>query len=535
MSSTARKAARSAIPTIVGNYLGTDRGGGEDRGNGGWGIQLSGVSGTTVGQPGSPNVLSGNDTSGILVLSATLSGNVIQSNLIGVAADGASALGNTKHGIEASNKANLTLIGGTGVGDGNVIAHNGSAGVVVVGGAEPALDMPILGNSIFANTELGIDLRPEPLGAGVTENGECEEATGANRCQEFPVLSAAAGEGSSAALAGTLSSDPNKTYRIELFASSAADSSGNGEGERFLGAVNTSTDGAGNASWSFATTANPVAAGEFASATATELKGAEPLSTSEFSDVLEAPTCDIEGDAEVNNLAGGAGDEVICAFGGGDTLSGGGGRDAVLGGEGDDTIDVADAEADALVDCGPGTDTVNADAESTDPAAIFVGCETVNRPAVATPPSTPSPTAATTGSAKVYKCKNKRATIVGTSKGETLKGTRKADVIVALGGNDTIKGFDGNDRICGGNGKDTVKGGKGNDLVRGEVGNDQIFGEKGFDQLDGGEGKDTVKGGADNDRLKGGAGKGDLCDGQAGKKDKLDGKKAGCEKRRRIP
>jgi len=553
--------------TIVGNYIGTDRGGSEDRGNGTWGIQLSAVSDVTAGQPGSPNVISGNGSSGIYLGSAGATGNTVQANLIGVAADGATPLGNDGHGVDVGSGGNLlNTIGGIGVGLGNEIAYNGKTGVMVAGGENPAVDNPILGNSIHDNAELGIDLRVEPLEAGVTENGACEEATGANRCQEFPVLTAAAGEGTSAALAGTLDSDPGKTFRIELFASAAADPSGNGEGERFLGAVDATTDGAGKASWSFVSTTAPLAAGEHASATATELDGSsEPLSTSEFSDAVEAPTCDLEGEEGVDELAGGAGDEVICGHGEGDTLSGGAGSDAVFGGEGDDTIMVADGEADALVDCGPGTDTVEADAEATDPAAIFVGCETVNRPAPeeegegeepegegeetppgqevtpvvsappASEPATLLPTPTPIASTKVYKCKGKRATIVGTGKKETIKGTRKADVIVALGGNDVIKGFGGNDTICGGNGKDTIKGGPGNDVLRGEGGNDRLFGENGYDRLDGGKGKDVLKGGSQNDRLRGSAGNGDLCDGQSGKKDKLDGRKHGCEKRKRIP
>jgi Ca2+-binding RTX toxin-like protein len=522
---------------ILGNYIGTDASGTADRGNAGWAIQLSGVSGTTVGEPGSPNVLSGNGTSGVLLIGSTVSGNVIQSNLIGVGADGSSPLGNTNHGVEASNGADLSTIGGMGVGAGNVIAHNGKAGVGLVGGLSPALDTPILGNSVFANGELGIDLRDAPLVGGVTENGTCEEATGANRCQEFPALTAAAG--GSAAAAGTLASDPGKTYRIEVFASSEADPSGNGEGERLLGAVTVTTDGAGNASWLFTDPAATLADGEVATATATELApGGAPLSTSEFSDALAAPTCNLGGGAGDDPLTGTAAAEVICGFAGNDTIAAGGGSDAVFGGEGDDTIDVADGEADALVDCGPGTDTVSADAETIDSAAIFVGCETVTRPALAilTPPElAPPPADSSAPKASVYKCKGKRATIVGTSKKETIKGTGKADVIVALGGNDTVKGLGGNDTVCGGNGNDTIKGGPGNDRLLGEAGNDKLLGEKGNDRLDGGAAKDTLKGGPGNDRLKGAGGKPDLCDGQSGKKDRLDGKKAGCEKRRRIP
>lgn len=269
----------------------------------------------------------------------------------------------------------------------------------------------------------------------MTENGACPEPTGANRCQEFPVVTAAAGP--SAAVGGTLSSDPGTTYRIEVFASTAADPSGNGEGERFLGAVEATTDGAGNATWLFADPVATIGDGEVATATATELAGdGSPLSTSEFSDALAAPTCHLEGNGEANTLAGGPAAEVICGLGAGDTLSGGGGRDAVLGGDGDDAIYVADGEADALVDCGPGTDAA-----------------------------------------------------------ETIKGTGKADVIATFGGKDTVKGLGGNDRLRGEAGDDRLDGGSGKDTLQGGSGADRLKGAGGGgDVCDGQGGRDKLDG-----------------------------------------
>ena len=62
-------------------------------------------------------------------------------------------------------------------------------------------------------------------------------------------------------------------------------------------------------------------------------------------------------------------------------------------------------------------------------------------------------------------CEFRRATIVGTSRGERLVGTPHADVIAALGGNDTILGRGGNDLICGGQGRDAIVPGPGRDAV----------------------------------------------------------------------
>ncbi len=63
------------------------------------------------------------------------------------------------------------------------------------------------------------------------------------------------------------------------------------------------------------------------------------------------------------------------------------------------------------------------------------------------------------------RCGSRRATIVGSSRGELIVGTPRADTIAALGGNDTIVGGPGNDIICGGSGRDTIKPGPGQDTV----------------------------------------------------------------------
>jgi uncharacterized delta-60 repeat protein len=63
------------------------------------------------------------------------------------------------------------------------------------------------------------------------------------------------------------------------------------------------------------------------------------------------------------------------------------------------------------------------------------------------------------------RCGSRRATIVGTSRGERLVGTPRADVIAALGGNDTIVGGRGNDTICAGSGRDTIRPGPGRNVV----------------------------------------------------------------------
>lgn len=63
------------------------------------------------------------------------------------------------------------------------------------------------------------------------------------------------------------------------------------------------------------------------------------------------------------------------------------------------------------------------------------------------------------------RCGPRRATIVGSSRGERIVGTPHPDTIAALGGADTIVGGRGNDVICGGSGRDTIEPGPGRDTV----------------------------------------------------------------------
>jgi hypothetical protein len=72
----------------------------------------------------------------------------------------------------------------------------------------------------------------------------------------------------SANFAGSLNSAASTTYRLEFFASSALDASGYGEGQRYLGFTNVTTNASGHAVFG-ATLAVALTAGEWVTATAT--------------------------------------------------------------------------------------------------------------------------------------------------------------------------------------------------------------------------------------------------------------------------
>ena len=111
-------------------YLGTDATGMAALGNGN-GIRVaSDAHNNTIGGVGLGNVISGNSDRGLVITDAGTSANVVEGNLIGVAADGLTALGNGRGLVLAGGAAN-NQIGGTAAGMGNVISGNVDFGVTL--------------------------------------------------------------------------------------------------------------------------------------------------------------------------------------------------------------------------------------------------------------------------------------------------------------------------------------------------------------------------------------------------------------------
>jgi VCBS repeat-containing protein len=241
------------------NFIGTDPTGTLAQGNGGDGIEIYFYATNNIIRY---NVISAN-TWGISIGIGSVEDalNLIQANKIGTDVTGTLPLGNTTAGITAGFGSTNTLIGGTGAGEGNIIAFNG-IGIEL---RQNAAGHSFLGNSIFSNGGLGIDLGSNGMTANDTGDGD----SGANNGQNFPILTLAQLVSSTqVAIAGALNSTANSYFRVEFFANTAADGSGYGEGQRYLGFVNVATDGTGNAAINVILTA-AVAPGEFITATAT--------------------------------------------------------------------------------------------------------------------------------------------------------------------------------------------------------------------------------------------------------------------------
>jgi parallel beta-helix repeat protein len=259
-----------AVSTMVkGNLIGTQADGLLPAPNG-IGIHLNGCLSATIGgsAAGAGNVVSGNTTSGIIVGSnADLS--VIQGNRVGVGSDGTTPLPNGADGIGVAMPAvnRSTTIGGTGAGEGNLIAFNAGAGVRL-GTPTPT---NIRGNSIHDNGGLGID-----AGAvGATAN----DAPDADGYTNYPVLTGISAAGD--AVSGTLSAIALTQYQIDVYDTLTPDASGYGEGATLIGTASVTTDATGSATFSIPVSP-AVGYGASVSATATNTT-ASPPRTSEFS------------------------------------------------------------------------------------------------------------------------------------------------------------------------------------------------------------------------------------------------------------
>ena len=218
------------------------------------------------------NVISGNDRAGVAIIGGTggvgdPTGNLVQGNFIGTDVTGQFDLGNGGPGVGLTIGASENTIGGVSVGSGNVIAFNDGDGVLLETTIRPTHGNAILSNSIFSNTELGIDLSP-----------------GANSDQNFPVLSSAISQSGTTTIEGTLDGQPGTTFRLEFFSNNACDPSGRGEGKFFLGSANVTTDGEGEVGFAKSFDVD-LPEGRWVTATATDPGG----NTSEFSQCVTGP------------------------------------------------------------------------------------------------------------------------------------------------------------------------------------------------------------------------------------------------------
>lgn len=310
--------------TVQGNYIGTNTYGNLAMPNIKMGVGIGNspgigfahhntIGGTAATTPGGSctgacNLISGNVQNGILITGAGGS-NQILGNTIGLNVAGTGNLANGLDGIGINGSPN-NLIGNGSASARNVISGNLDNGIIIVGGASTGnridsnyigigtdgsdngnrgagvmvadgVDSAILGNSIYSNNKLGIDLNYN----NVTLNDNRDGDGGPNRSQNFPVVFAETA-GNVTRIYGTLNSTPNTSFRIDFFSSpfcNAGPPLNFGEGKSFLSNTTVSTDVFGNVSFAF-TSPSAVAGGQFITTTASKLLGSTPAETSEFSE-----------------------------------------------------------------------------------------------------------------------------------------------------------------------------------------------------------------------------------------------------------
>ncbi len=225
---------------VEGNRIGTNAAGTADLGNLHNGVLISGTFGAVVGGnvAAAGNLISGNDQNGVYLLGVTTRETEISRNRIGTDVAGL-PLGNTLSGVRISNAVSNyigALSVSSGAGKANIIAYNGENGVSVTGGL--SANNRVLTNIMFLNTGLGIDLNDD----GVTPNDIDDPDTGANKLQNFPVISSAVLSGSNLTVTYTIPSiSPNSTFgiRVDFY---IADSAGQ-EGQKLLAVGGIATQG----------------------------------------------------------------------------------------------------------------------------------------------------------------------------------------------------------------------------------------------------------------------------------------------------
>ena len=279
--------------TVQGNLVGTDATGLHALPNVG-GLAAYGTGNTIGGTgPGEANVVSGNSLYGMWIEGSV----VILGNLVGVAADGLSPLGNASEGIKI-HTSNDSTIGGILPGEGNHVAFNGNFGVSV----EEGINNSVRGNSIHDNGPLGLNLytgnsSPKP-------NDPTDVDDGSNHLQNFPIVQAVVHLAGSTEIVGKLDSTPSTTFELDFYANPACSNFPREflEGETYIGSTELPTDDTGHVT--FASTFPIVTEdGARISVTATDPDG----NTSEFSQrILFSMTSSVSGPA-----SGGTGIAVI--------------------------------------------------------------------------------------------------------------------------------------------------------------------------------------------------------------------------------
>lgn len=242
------------------NLIGTAGGGNYISGNNGHGIAVSGspnnfIINNKIGTDTLVSAPNSNSLNGIDVFNSPhlqINGNFINgsgqnginlssdscqvfNNKIGTDLSNLIQMGNSQHGIFING--NLNQIG-TGTVNGNTIAYNGNfgsgvgAGVAIISG----LYNGVLGNSIFKNAGLGIDIEAD----GVTPNDPSDADGGTNNAQNYVDSIYISNCGGITNIRIVYEADVSQDYVLELYQNPSGSGNGDthGEGKIFYATFN---------------------------------------------------------------------------------------------------------------------------------------------------------------------------------------------------------------------------------------------------------------------------------------------------------
>ncbi len=135
--------------TVSGNLIGLGADGTSALGNGGHGVTIyAGAQDNTVGggSPAERNIISASGGSGVRLDHFGTSGNVVAGNYIGTDIFGTTAVGNAHPGVAIAGGATHNWIGGAASGEGNVISGNNHNGIQISGSG--TMSNTVVGNYI---------------------------------------------------------------------------------------------------------------------------------------------------------------------------------------------------------------------------------------------------------------------------------------------------------------------------------------------------------------------------------------------------
>lgn len=282
---------------ILNNYIGVRPDGSTAGGNDTGILIKQGARKTVIGQAGAGNTIGGSNFAGIELTGTGTDSTTIHGNYIGVNENN-EPLPNEK-GIVLRNEVAYSQVGSEVEGEGNVIAQNLQEGVRIVSGAA---DNNVRGNTIHVNGSYGIVVDSEQsvrnriranriynngslsisLGDGaIAANDDMDGDAGPNNLQNRPELNNATLSPLSFTVEGSLNTIANTDVVIEFFSSDATSDFSSGEARTYLGFVELTTDGSGNAAYT-AILDRPPFNEEYISATAIRDDG----NTSHFSSAI---------------------------------------------------------------------------------------------------------------------------------------------------------------------------------------------------------------------------------------------------------